>query len=146
MNALLTKLRQIWKTKDLRKKIIFTIVILIIFRFAAQTTIPFVDINQLKTLLDQQQGNAALSVFALLTGGAMTQFSVILMGLTPYINASIILQLLGVIVPHIEDLKKADDYFTYLDSIPQYRITDFEKDSLSYVIAENQYKNSPKKT
>ena len=43
---------------------------------------------------------------------------------------------------YIEDLKKADDYFTYLDSIPQYRITDFEKDSLSYVIAENQYKNS----
>lgn len=43
---------------------------------------------------------------------------------------------------YIEDLKKADDYFAYLDSIPQYRITDFEKDSLSYVIAENQFRNS----
>ena len=43
---------------------------------------------------------------------------------------------------YIDDLKKADSYFTYLDSIPQYRITDFEKDSLSYVIAENQFRNS----
>lgn len=43
---------------------------------------------------------------------------------------------------YIEDLKKADDYFAYLDSIPQFRITDFEKDSLSYIIAENQYRNS----
>lgn len=43
---------------------------------------------------------------------------------------------------YIEDLKKADDYFAYLDSIPQYRITDFEKDSLSYIIAENQFRNS----
>ena len=43
---------------------------------------------------------------------------------------------------YIEDLKQADNYFAYLDSIPQYRITDFEKDSLSYVIAENQFRNS----
>lgn len=106
MNTLVTKLRQIWKTKDLRKKIVFTVVALLIFRLAAQTTIPFVDLASLKTLLDQQQGNAALSVFALLTGGAMTQFSVVLMGLTPYINASIIMQLLGVMIPALEDLKK----------------------------------------
>ena len=43
---------------------------------------------------------------------------------------------------YIDDLKKADDYFAYLDSIPEYRITDFEKDSLSYVIAENRFRNS----
>ncbi len=99
-------MQQIWKTKGLRKKIIFTIAILLIFRLAAQTTIPFVDLANLKTLLETQKGNVALSVFALLTGGAMTKFSVVLMGLTPYINASIIMQLLGVMVPSLEDLKK----------------------------------------
>lgn len=106
MELFLQKVEQIWKTKDLRDKIIFTAVALLVFRLAAHVTIPGVDINQIKLLLSQQQGGGVLSVFSLLTGGAMENFSVILMGLTPYINASIIMQLLGVIVPQIEELKK----------------------------------------
>lgn len=100
------KLKQVWGTKDLRTKILYTIALLAVFRLAAHITIPGVDINQIKLLLSQQGQNGVLSIFSLLSGGAMENFSIVLMGLTPYINASIIMQLLGVIVPSLEDLKK----------------------------------------
>lgn len=103
-------LHQIWATKTLRNKILFTLFILMIFRLAAHITVPGADVEQIRQMLELQAANSgggsALSVFSLLTGGAMERFSVVLMGLTPYINASIILQLLGVIVPSIENLKK----------------------------------------
>ncbi len=99
------KLHQIFATKALRDKILFTIFILIIFRMLAHITIPGADVEAIKTLIDNK-GQNALGVFSMLTGGAMENFSIILMGLTPYINASIIMQLLAVIVPSIENLKK----------------------------------------
>lgn len=108
MEKLFNTLRHIWGIKSLRDKILFTVFILVIFRILAHITIPGANIDALKYLL-QNQGNSTLSVFSLLTGGAMENFSIILMGLTPYINASIIMQLLGVIVPSIENLKKEGD-------------------------------------
>jgi preprotein translocase subunit SecY len=109
MDKLLKVLHQIWVTKSLRDKILFTIFALFIFRLAAHVTIPGADITKIKILLEQAQNSGSgslLNVFSMLTGGAIKNFSVILMGLTPYINASIILQLLGVMVPHLEELKK----------------------------------------
>lgn len=108
MDKLLKVLHQIWTTKSLRDKILFTIFALFVFRLAAHVTIPGADITKIKILLEQAQGSSGslLNVFSMLTGGAIKNFSVVLMGLTPYINASIILQLLGVIVPHLEELKK----------------------------------------
>ncbi|MDH3324655.1 MAG: preprotein translocase subunit SecY, partial [Candidatus Peregrinibacteria bacterium] len=72
----------------------------------AHVTVPGADTEKIKLLLDSQNQGSALGVFSLLTGGAMSNFSIILMGLTPYINASIIMQLLAVIVPSLENLKK----------------------------------------
>lgn len=108
MDKLLTTLKQIWNTKSLRNKIIFTILMLVVFRLAAHITIPGADIEKIRTILAaQEQGQgSALAVLSLLTGGAMERFSIVLMGLTPYINAAIIMQLLGVIVPAVENLKK----------------------------------------
>ena len=99
---------QIWVTKSLRDKILFTIFALFIFRIVAHITIPGADIEKIRFLLEQAKGSSGslLNVFSMLTGGAIENFSIALMGLTPYINASIIFQLLGVIVPAIEDLKK----------------------------------------
>ncbi len=105
MEKILTTIKHVWNIKGLRDKILFTFLILILFRVLAHITIPGADVDKIKFLL-QNQGNSTLSVFSLLTGGAMENFSIILMGLTPYINASIIMQLLGVIVPSIENLKK----------------------------------------
>ena len=108
MNQLVITLKHIIKTKSLRDKILFTIGMLVLFRILAHITIPGADVTGIKSLIDQQ-GESALGVFSLLTGGAMENFSVVLMGLTPYINASIIMQLMGVIVPHLENLKKEGD-------------------------------------
>ncbi|HMR01503.1 MAG TPA: preprotein translocase subunit SecY, partial [Candidatus Gracilibacteria bacterium] len=83
MNYLL----QIWKSKDLRKKILFTLGILVIFRILAQITIPGANTESLKLIFQQNQ---LLGTFSLLTGGSAENFSIILMGLSPYINASII--------------------------------------------------------
>jgi len=105
MNHVITTLKHIFRTKNLRDKILFTIGVLVLFRILAHITIPGADVASIKNLI-AQQGQSALGVFSLLTGGAMENFSVILMGLTPYINAAIIMQLLGVIVPSLENLKK----------------------------------------
>jgi len=108
MNHVLNTLQHIFRTKTLRDKILFTIFVLILFRILAHVTIPGADVSGIKSLIEQQ-GQSTLGVFSLLTGGAMENFSVVLMGLTPYINAAIIMQLLGVIVPSLENLKKEGD-------------------------------------
>ncbi len=94
-------LAQIWNTPDLRKKILFTLFILVIFRLVAHVTIPGVDTAGIQSIFEQ---NSLLGVFSALTGGSMERFSIILMGLSPYINASIIIQLMTVVIPHLEQL------------------------------------------
>ncbi len=107
MEKLITTLKQIWATPKLRKQILFTVFALVLFRLAAHITIPGADVEKIRFILNQQGGaGSMLSVFSMLTGGAMKNFSIVLMGLTPFINASIIMQLLGVIVPSLEELKK----------------------------------------
>ena len=96
-------LRQIWNSKDLRKKILFTLGIVILTRFLGQVTIPGADKAALDVIFKQ---NELLGMFSMMTGGSANNFSIILMGLSPYINASIILQLLTVIVPKLENLSK----------------------------------------
>ena len=105
MKKVLETLSHIWAIPALKQKILFTIGILVLFRVLAHVTIPGADVEAIKLLL-ANQGQSPLGVFSLLTGGAMENFSIVLMGLTPYINASIIMQLLGVIIPQIENLKK----------------------------------------
>lgn len=87
----------------LRKKILYTLFILFVFRVAAHITVPGVNAQVLTNLFEQNQ---LLGVFSALTGGSMESFSIVLMGLSPYINASIILQLLTVVVPKLEALSK----------------------------------------
>lgn len=96
-------LHQIWRSPSLRKKILFTLFILFVFRTAAHLTLPGVNMQALKTIFDQ---NSLLGVFSALTGGSMERFSIVLMGLAPYINASIIIQLMTVVIPKLEALSK----------------------------------------
>ena len=98
-------LKQIWHTKDLRKKILYTLGVLAIYRAMVQVSIPGVNLENLAALFDSQAGGA-LGAFSLLTGGSAENFSIILMGLSPYINASIIMQLLAVVIPRLEQLNK----------------------------------------
>lgn len=100
------QLEQIWNSKDLRNKILITIGIIIITRLLAQITIPGANTELIKNIFERNQ---LLGTFSLLTGGSASHFSILLMGLSPYINASIIIQLLAVIVPSLENLSKEGD-------------------------------------
>lgn len=96
-------LSQIWNSKDLRKKILFTIGALIVFRLTTQISIPGANLEAIKSIFEQ---NSFFGIFSALTGGSAENFSIVLMGVSPYINASIIIQLLTVIIPKFEALQK----------------------------------------
>lgn len=98
-----TYLKQIWNSTSLRKKILFTLGILVLYRFIAHITVPGASIDALKAITNKNQ---LLEIFSLLTGGSTENFSIVLMGISPYINSSIIIQLLTVIIPKLENLSK----------------------------------------
>ncbi len=100
---MLKYLSQIWNSKDLRSKILFTLGIVLLYRLISQVSIPGANLDVIASIFDQNQ---LLGTFSMLTGGSAENFSIILMGLSPYINASIIIQLLTVIVPSLETLSK----------------------------------------
>ena len=99
-------LKQIWHSEDLRKRIVFTIAILFVYRVTAHITVPGADAAALKQFLATRGGTDAIGIFAALTGGALDHFSIVMLGLSPYINASIIIQLCTVIFPKLEALSK----------------------------------------
>ncbi len=104
---MLDKLKQIWKAKDVRKSILYVFALLIVYRIAAHIPVPGVDVVELKSYLE---GNQVLGLLSMFSGGALQNFSVIMLGVGPYITASIIIQLLAMIVPKIEALSKEGEY------------------------------------
>jgi len=99
------KLEQIWKAKDLRNNILFVLGMLVVFRLAAHIPIPGVNAVALKNLF---ASNQILGLMNLFSGGGMETFSIVMMGVAPYITSSIIFQLLGMIVPTIEQMQKEE--------------------------------------
>ncbi|MCX6794885.1 MAG: preprotein translocase subunit SecY [Candidatus Falkowbacteria bacterium] len=99
------KLSQIWKAKDLRNSILFVLGMLVIFRFAAHIPVPGVNAIALKSLF---ASNQFLGLMNLFSGGGMKNFSIVMMGVGPYITSSIIFQLLGMIIPSIEEMQKEE--------------------------------------
>ena len=97
------KFLQIWKLKDLRNNILFVLGILVVFRLAAHIPIPGVNAEALKQFFQQNQLFGLISIFS---GGAMENFSIVALGVGPYITASIIFQLLIMIIPKLEELSK----------------------------------------
>lgn len=103
---MLRTLRQIWQSDDLRKRILFSIAILCVYRILAHVPVPGADSFALRQFLDSNGLGGVLGVFAALTGGGLDTFSIVMLGLGPYINASIIMQLSTVIFPKLEALSK----------------------------------------
>jgi preprotein translocase subunit SecY len=91
------------KIKDLRKKLLITLLIFVIFRFIAHIPVPGVDTNALQQLFGSNQLLGLLDIFS---GGTLANFSIMALGLGPYINASIVFQLLTIIFPKIEEMQK----------------------------------------
>ncbi|MFA6410535.1 MAG: preprotein translocase subunit SecY [Candidatus Buchananbacteria bacterium] len=97
------KIIQIWKIKDLRNSILFVLAMLVIARIAAHIPIPGIDASALK---DFFASNQLLGIMNILSGGGMESFSIVAMGVAPYITASIIFQLLTMIIPALEEMQK----------------------------------------
>ena len=98
-------LRNAWKIAELRNKILFTLFIVAIFRIGAVIPVPFVDIAALQSGMANST-NEFFSYLSVLTGGGLEYGSIFAMSVTPYINASIIIQLLTVAIPYLEKLSK----------------------------------------
>ena len=99
-------IRNAWRIPDLRKKILYTLLIIIVFRFGSVIPAPFLDASALSELMASAGENSALGYINMLTGGAFSYASLFAMGITPYINSSIIMQLLTIAIPPLERLAK----------------------------------------
>ncbi|MGB4503718.1 MAG: preprotein translocase subunit SecY [Syntrophaceticus sp.] len=95
-------LRSAWKVTDLRKKVIFTLLMFLVFRIGAHIPVPGIDADALQKALSGQ----LFGIFDVISGGAFRRLSIFAMSITPYINASIIMSLLQVVIPRLEQLAK----------------------------------------
>ena len=107
MNNLIAPIVNSWKVPELRRKIFITAFLFVVFRLFAHIPIPGVNTVKLASLFAQNQFLGLLDIFF---GGTLVNFSVMALGLNPYINASIILQLLTIVFPKLEELSKEGEY------------------------------------
>ena len=137
---MLDALRNAWRIGDLRRKLLYTAALLVVFRIGSFVPVPGVDAIALAESLDIEGGNI-FGFLNLFTGGALGRFTIFAMGVNPYITASIILQLLTIVIPRLEELakegvegrKKIQQYTRYgtvvLGLIQAYGITVLAKNS-----------------
>lgn len=119
MSKFFDTLNRIWSNDSLKKKIMFTLLMILLYRLLVYIPVPFVNIDNLNAA---RFGSSGLQYFAMLLGGSFDRFSIIAVWLTPYINASIITQLLANIIPSWEELsneweagqKKIQQYTRYI--------------------------------
>lgn len=129
MNKFLRPILAVFRTRELRKKILFTALIFLVFRIFAHVPLPGVNILKLRSLFSQNEFLGLLDIFS---GGTLANFSVMAIGLNPYINASIILQLLQMVFPKLEELSKEGEFgrekinqYTRMLSVPLAAIQSF---------------------
>ena len=103
---MLETLKNAWKVKELRNKILFTIMIIVIFRIGAVIPVPYINVSALEAARQSGSTNEFFSYLSILTGGGLEYGAIFAMSVTPYINASIIVQLLCVAIPALERLSK----------------------------------------
>ncbi len=97
------KIQKVWKIKDIRKNVFIVLGLLVIYRLVAHIPVPGVNVQALREFLSGQQVFQLLDVFS---GGTVKNFSLIMLGVAPYITSSIIFQLLAMIVPKLEEMQK----------------------------------------
>jgi len=107
IKKIIEKINILLKDPELKRKLLFTLFIFLAFRFFAFLPVPAIDLIRLKQLFSQNQFLSLLDIFS---GGTLINFSVMALGLNPYINASIVLQMLTMMIPHLENLSKEGEY------------------------------------
>ena len=103
---MLTAFRNAFRIHDLRNKILFTLFIFVLYRFGTTVPVPGVDLNAIKEFTDAATTSGFVGLLNLFSGGALTRLSVFALGIMPYITASIILQLLAVVIPKLQALQE----------------------------------------
>src|SRR2546423_1348345 len=104
-NAFVDSLRNMWSIPELKRRILFTLGMLAIYRFGGHLPTPGVDAHALSALM-ASQGNTVFGLYDLFVGGSFSRATIFALGIMPYISASIIIQLLGSIFPYFEKLQK----------------------------------------
>src|SRR5437016_4910356 len=102
----LSRLKNMFRVADLRNKIFFTLFIVFVFRLGSHIPVPYVDFKAVQSLSETARnkgGGGVLGLLDVFSGGALTSVSVFFLGIMPYITASIIMQLLGVVIPKLEE-------------------------------------------
>ena len=103
---MLNGIRRIWNTVELRKKIIYTFLMLLLYRFVSVIPAPGVNAAATQSIMDYYQESLPIfGLFSMMTGNAFNQMTIMAMGITPYINASIIMQLLCIAIPALERMQ-----------------------------------------
>ena len=100
-------MRNAWKIDDLRKKILFTLVIILLYRLGNAVPVPYVDVSALSQYFTQMQ-NTVLGLLNVMSGGAFSNATIFALSIQPYINASIIIQLLTIAIPALERMSKEE--------------------------------------
>ncbi len=101
-----TTLRNAWKIPELRKKILFTLFVLLIYRLGACVPVPYVNVRELATYFSQQLSGTVLGLYNAMSGSAFSQATIFAIGIQPYINASIIIELLAIAIPPLSVLPR----------------------------------------
>ena len=101
-------LRDAWGIPELRKKLMFTVVILLIYRLCSAIPVPFVDAGAIATAMESVLESTILGLYDMMSGSALSQASILALGIQPYINSSIIIQLLCVAIPALERMAKEE--------------------------------------
>src|ERR687884_266006 len=99
-------LKNMFKIPDLRNKIVFTLLVIAIYRLGSNITVPGIDFAAVQDLQRQAERGGVLGFLNLFSGGALTQMAIFALGIMPYITSSIIMQLLAVVIPRIEQWQK----------------------------------------
>src|SRR6202790_5581326 len=99
---MLARLRNMFRVPDLRNKILFTLLIVGVYRLGAHLPVPYVDFHAIKQLQSATKNSGVVGFLDLFSGGAITNVAIFFLGIMPYITASIIMQLLGVVIPKLE--------------------------------------------
>ena len=103
---MLTTLRNAFKVKDIRKKLLYTFMMLIVVRLGSQLPIPGVNREYFANWFAQQQSSGAFNFFSAFTGGSFEKMSIFALNITPYITSSIIIQLLTIAIPQLEEMHR----------------------------------------
>src|ERR1051326_2414414 len=103
---MLSSLKNMFKVPDLRNKILFTLLIIAIYRLGTNIPVPGIDFDAVHQLEAAAKQGGVLGLLSLVSGGALTRFAVFGLGIMPYITAEIIVQLLGVVIPKLAEWRE----------------------------------------